>query len=109
MKFLLLLLLPLVALAAEPAYDCAGKTRFVHRGAQSTTPADESRSYRIEGGRLDGLACETGERELACHGLTPQQAYRRIVIDRHSGAVSDTLELPTSMLIFEGNCKPARP
>lgn len=105
MKFLLLLLLPVAVLAAEPAYDCAGKTRFVHRGAQSTTPTDESRSYRIADGRFEGLACEINERELSCHGLTPQQAYRRIVIDRSSGTVSDTLELPTSMLIFEGSCK----
>ncbi len=105
MKFLLLLLLPAMALAGEPAYDCVGKTRFVHRGAQSTTPAAESRSYRIEGGRLDGLACEVGERQLSCHGLTPQQAYRRVVIDRSNGAVSDTLEMPPSMLVFEGSCK----
>ncbi len=104
MKFLLFLLLPAVTLAGEPAYDCAGKTRFVHRGAQSTTPADERRSYRIAGGRLDGLVCEINDRQLACHGLTPQQAYRRVVIDRSSGTVSDTLEMPTSMLIFEGSC-----
>lgn len=105
MRFLLILLLPAVALAGEPAYDCAGKTRFVHRGAQSTTPADERRSYRIDGGRLEGLACERGEQEISCHGLTPQQAYRRVVIDRERGTVSDTLEMPTSMLIFEGRCK----
>ncbi len=105
MKFLLFLLLPAMALAAEPAYECAGKTRFVHRGAQSTTPADERRSYRIDGGRLEGLACEIGDDKLACHGLTAQQAYRRVLIDRRTGTVSDTLEMPTSMLVFEGRCK----
>jgi hypothetical protein len=104
MKFLLLLLLPAVTSAGEPVYECAGKTHFVHRGAQSTTPTDERRSYRIAGGRLEGLACEISERQLACHGLTPQQAYRRVVIDRSSNTVSDTLEMPTSMLIFEGSC-----
>lgn len=105
MKPLLLLLLPAVALAGEPAYDCAGQTRFVHRGAQSTTPADERRSYRIDAGGFEGLACQIDERQISCHGLTPQQAYRRLLIDRSSGKVSDTLELPTSMMIFEGNCK----
>lgn len=105
MRFLLFLLLPAVVLAAEPAYDCAGQTRFVHRGAQSTTPADERRSYRIEAGRLEGLACELDDAEVACHGLTPQQAYRRVVIDRKRRTVSDTLEMPTSMLIFEGSCR----
>ncbi len=103
--FLSLLLLPALAPAAEPVFDCAGKTRFIHRGAESTTPADERRSYRTEEGRLDGLACEITDARLACHGLTPQQAYRRVVIDRRNGTVSDTLELPTSMLVFEGSCR----
>ena len=105
MKFLpLFLLLPDVASAGELVYDCAGKTRFVHRGAQSTMPTDERRSYRIADGRLEQLACEISEHQLACHGLTPQQAYRRVIIDRSSGTVSDTLEMPTSMLIFEASC-----
>lgn len=103
--FLFFLLLPALAQAGEPVFDCAGKTRFIHRGAESTTPADERRSYRPEGGRLDGLACDLTEAQLACHGLTPQQAYRRVVIDRRNGAVSDTLEMPTSMLVFEGVCR----
>ncbi len=105
MRLLLLLLLPAALQAAEPVYDCAGKTRFVHRGAPSTTPADESRRYRVEAGRLDGLACEISDQQLSCHGLTPQQAYRRVVIDRQRNTVSDTLEMPTSMLIFEGSCR----
>lgn len=105
MRFLLLLLLPFAVQAAEPVYECAGKTHFVHRGAESTTPADDRRSYRVEAGRLDGLGCELSEAEVACHGLTPQQAYRRVLIDRQRLTVRDTMELPTSMLIFEGSCQ----
>lgn len=99
------LVLPLAVLASDPVYDCEGKTRFVHRGAPSTVPADDQRHYRVDAGQLDGLPCQISEAEIGCHGLTPQQAYRRIVIDRVARTVSDTMELPTSMLIFEGRCQ----
>ena len=99
-----LLSLPLLAQAAGPAYDCAGKTRFVHRGAPSTVPADEKRSYRVQAEQMDGLACKLSEPLIECMGLTPQQAMRKVVIDRVSASVSDTLEMPTSLLIFEGQC-----
>ncbi len=98
------LVLPLTALASEPVYDCQGKTRFVHRGAPSTVPADARRHYPVDGGQLEGLACQITDVDISCHGLTPQQAYRRVVIDRVAKTVSDTMELPTSMLIFEGRC-----
>ena len=39
--------------------------------------------------------------------LTPEQAMRKIVIDRAALSVSDTMELPTSLLIFEGQCTKA--
>ncbi|MEO0317660.1 MAG: hypothetical protein RL404_1337 [Pseudomonadota bacterium] len=103
--FLAMLVLPLAGRAAEPAYDCAGKTHFIHRGAPSTVPADATRSYRVEGEQIDGMPCQISDGEIACHGLTPQQAYRRLVIDRTAGKVKDTMELPTSMLVFEGQCK----
>lgn len=100
------LLCPLLALGAGNAYDCAGKTRFVHRGAPSTVPADDKRSYRLQAGQIYGLDCKTSDAFIACMGLTPQQAMRKIVIDRESASVSvsDTMELPTSLLIFEGQC-----
>jgi len=41
---------------------------------------------------------------VACFGLTAQQAMRRVMIDVAAKTVSDTLELPTSLLIFEGRC-----
>jgi hypothetical protein len=41
-------------------------------------------------------------------GLTPQQAMRKLLIDPVLLSVTDTLELPTSLLIFEGQCKPAK-
>ena len=109
MKFLLSLLLmsPLLAFGAGHAYDCAGKTRFVHRGAPSTVPADDKRSYRIHADQMDGLDCKLTDTQIACMGLTPQQAMRKVVIDRTAPSVSDTMELPTSMLIFEGQCTPA--
>lgn len=109
MKFLfpVFLLLPLIAQAVEPAYDCVGKTRFVHRGMPSTVPADEKRSYRVQASMLDGLECQLNDEQIACMGLTPQQAMRKVVIDRLAPSVSDTMELPTSLLIFEGQCKQA--
>lgn len=109
MKFLFpfLLVLPLLAQAAGHAYDCAGKTRFVHRGAPSTVPADDRRSYRLQAGQMDGLACELTETQIACMGLTPQHAMRKVVIDRAAASVSDTLEMPTSQLIFEAQCTQA--
>lgn len=103
--FLALVVLPLPSRAAGPAYDCAGKTHFIHRGAPSTVPADATRSYRVEAEQIDGMPCKISDAEIACHGLTPQQAYRRLVIDRTTGKVKDTMELPTSMLVFEGQCK----
>ena len=105
MLLFLFLLFPLLAQADEPSLLCEGKTRFVHRGAASTVPADEKRSYRIEANQLDGLDCKQENGKIGCMGLTPQQAYRRVVIDMTAHTVSDTLELPTSLLIFEGTCK----
>ncbi len=102
---LILALASASAQAAEPSYDCDGKARFVHRGAPSTVPAAEKRSYRFADGQLDGLACKITDADIGCYGLTPQQAYRRVVIDRLANTVSDTMELPTSMLIFEGSCR----
>ncbi len=103
--FSALLLAPWVATAATPTYDCAGKTHFIHRGAPSTVPADATHSYRFEGNQFEGMPCEISDVEIGCHGLTPQQAYRRLLINRATGAVKDTMELPTSMLVFEGQCK----
>ena len=42
--------------------------------------------------------------EIACFGLTEQQAMRRVQIDTTSQTVRDTLQMPTSELIFEGRC-----
>lgn len=103
----LLLIVPLLVLAGGDAYDCDGKTRFIHRGAPSTVPAAAKRSYRLQDGRIDGLACQPDDQLIGCMGLTPEQAMRKIVIDRAALSVSDTMELPTSLLIFEGQCKPA--
>lgn len=102
----LLLIVPLLALADGTAYDCDGKTRFIHRGAPSTVPAAAKRSYRLLGGRIDGLTCQPEDQVIGCMGLTPEQAMRKIVIDLATLSVSDTMELPTSLLIFEGQCKP---
>ncbi len=103
-SFCILLFFPLMAMAAGDTYDCAGKTRFVHRGAPSTVPAAAKRSYRVAADKIDGLACELTDQMVACMGLTPEQAMRKIVIDRAALSVSDTMELPTSLLIFEGQC-----
>ena len=102
----LLLIVPLLALADGEAYDCDGKTRFIHRGAPSTVPAAAKRSYRLLGDRIDGLTCQPEDQVIGCMGLTPEQAMRKIVIDLATLSVSDTMELPTSLLIFEGQCKP---
>ncbi len=103
----LLLMFPLLAMAAGDAYDCDGKTRFIHRGAPSTVPAAAKRSYRLKSDRIDGLECQQDDQVLGCMGLTPEQAMRKIVIDRAALSVSDTMELPTSLLIFEGQCTQA--
>ncbi len=100
-----LIVLPLSGIAAEPAYNCTGKTHFIHRGVPSTVPADATRSYRVNGDQIDGMPCKISDAEIGCHGLTPEQAYRRLLIDRTTGAVKDTMELPTSMLVFEGQCR----
>ena len=99
------MLIPLPGMAVAPAYECAGKTQFIHRGAPSTVPADARRSYRFDSAQFEGMPCTISDDEIGCHGLTPEQAYRRLLIDRTNGSVKDTLELPTSMLIFEGQCK----
>lgn len=101
----LLLIFPLLALADSEAYECDGKTRFIHRGAPSTVPAAAKRSYRLQAGHIDGLPCQPEDQLIGCMGLTPEQAMRKIVIDRAALSVSDTMELPTSLLIFEGQCK----
>ena len=111
MKFVLLqtslvgLILPLAALAADIQYDCEGKRRFEHRGAASTVPADARHRYLVTGLKMEGLDCKISDMLISCMGLTPESAMRKVVIDRATVAVSDTLEMPTSLLIFEGRCK----
>lgn len=100
----LLILLPSAVLAGDFNYNCHGQTRFIHRGAPSTYPADDKRSYLIANQQLDGMQCETNENGFACFGLTEHQAMRRVLIDTSAKTVSDKLELPTSELIFEGRC-----
>lgn len=100
----LLILLSGTALAGDLSYDCHGQTRFVHRGAPSTYPADDKRSYQISNNLLDAMQCETGPKDITCFGLTAQQAMRRVRIDISAKTVTDKLELPTSELIFEGRC-----
>jgi hypothetical protein len=97
--------LPALAFAQDFFVECAGKTKFIHRGAPSTVPAAETRLYRLQANQLDGLSCEQNESQIACMGLTPQQAMRKLVIDTVLLSVSDTMELPTSLLIFEGQCQ----
>jgi hypothetical protein len=99
------LVVPLVAIAADIQFDCEGKRRFEHRGAASTVPADAKHRYLLKNRRLEGLDCQLGDELIACMGLTPESAMRRVVIDRVARTVSDTLEMPTSLLIFEGRCK----
>lgn len=100
----LLILLPWVAQATDLVLDCRGQTRFIHRGAPSTYPADEQRRYHIHHGVLEAMPCSVTEKGLACFGLTAQQAMRRVQIDTRTNTVRDALELPTSELIFEGRC-----
>lgn len=76
----------------------------MHRGAPSTYPADEKRSFRFEQGQLDGMHCAITAASVACFGLTSHQAMRRVKLDLQTKSVIDTLELPTSQLIFEGRC-----
>ena len=97
--------LPALAFAQDFFVECAGKTKFIHRGAPSTVPAAETRRYRLQANQLDGLSCEQSESQIACMGLTPQQAMRKLVIDTVLLSVTDTMELPTSLLIFEGQCQ----
>jgi hypothetical protein len=105
LSLLLALPLPLAALAADAQYDCEGKRRFEHRGSPSTVPADARHRYELTGLKLDGLSCKLSDELIACMGLTPEGATRKVVIDRIGATVSDTLEMPTSQLIFEGRCK----
>jgi hypothetical protein len=111
MKFAILLnswvglLLPLAALAADVQYDCEGKRRFEHRGVPSTVPADARHRYEVSGLKMEGLNCKLSDELISCMGLTPESAMRKVVIDRIAITVSDTLEMPTSLLIFEGRCK----
>lgn len=100
----LLILLSGAVLAGDLSIECRGQTRFVHRGAPSTYPTDDKRSYLIANNQLDGMRCEPTEKGFACFGLTVQQAMRRVQIDTGARTVSDKLELPTSELIFEGRC-----
>lgn len=102
---LLTLCLPLAAMAADIQYDCEGKRRFEHRGAPSTVPADARHRYVVTDLKMEGLKCKLGDEMISCMGLTPESAMRKVVIDRVAASVSDTLEMPTSLLIFEGRCK----
>lgn len=102
---LLMLCLPLAALAADIQYDCAGKRRFEHRGVASTVPADARHRYVVQSQKMEGLDCKLTDDLIACMGLTPEKAMRKVVIDRVAATVSDTLEMPTSLLIFEGRCQ----
>ena len=110
MKLLIALLCfsPTLLWAQDFFVECAGKTSFIHRGAPSTVPAAEKRRYRLQANQIDGLQCEQSDSQIACMGLTPQQAMRKVLIDPVRLSVSDTLELPTSLLIFEGQCQPAK-
>jgi len=105
LNVLLGLSLPLTVLAADVQYDCEGKRRFEHRGAPSTVPADAHHRYVVTGSKMEGLNCKLSDERISCTGLTPESAMRKVVIDRIATTVSDTLEMPTSLLIFEGRCK----
>lgn len=106
MRLLLLtfLLLPQLVSAESLSLHCQGKTRFVHRGAPSTVPADEQRDYQIQDAVLDTLPCTAEGSRWSCFGLTAHQAMRRVQIDLTEKTVIDKLELPTSELIFEARC-----
>ena len=102
---LLLCALPVHLWASDLAIECQGKTRFIHRGAASTYPQDEKRQYLVHDMKLDSMTCSVIETGLACLGLTQQQAMRRVHINTTHDTVSDTLQMPTSELIFEGRCE----
>lgn len=110
MKLFIVLLcfMPTLLWAQDFFVECAGKTSFIHRGAPSTVPAAEKRRYRLHAHQIDGLQCEQSDLQIACMGLTHQQAMRKVLIDPVRLSVSDTLELPTSLLIFEGQCQPVK-
>ncbi len=101
----LMLCLPLATMAADIQYDCSGKRRFEHRGAASTVPADARHRYVVQSQKMEGLDCKLSDDLITCMGLTPEKAMRKVVIDRVAATVSDTLEMPTSLLIFEGRCQ----
>lgn len=103
--FLVISLLSSLAQSADLNWTCQGKTRFIHRGAESTYPVDEQRRYHMLNQTLETTQCSMTESGWYCYGLTEQQATRRIRLDTTSLTVSDTLELPTSALIFEGRCQ----
>ena len=111
MKFAILLVslmglcLSLAARSADIQYECEGKRRFEHRGAASTVPVDARHRYELTGLTMEGLNCKLSDELISCMGLTPESAMRKVVIDRIAITVSDTLEMPTSSLIFEGRCK----
>jgi hypothetical protein len=111
MKFAILLVslmglcLSLAARSADIQYECEGKRRFEHRGAASTVPVDARHRYELTGLTMEGLNCKLIGELISCMGLTPESAMRKVVIDRIAITVSDTLEMPTSSLIFEGRCK----
>ena len=96
--------LPTYAAASDLVLTCQGKTRFIHRGAASTYPQDEKRHYLVHDLKLENMQCSVVESGLTCMGLTEQQAMRRVQIDTITHTVSDTLQMPTSELIFEGHC-----
>lgn len=104
-SFFVILSFPLSVTAADAQYDCEGKRRFEHRGAPSTVPADARHRYVVAGLKIEGLRCKLSDELISCMGLTPESAMRKVVIDRVAMTVSDTLEMPTSQLIFEGRCK----
>jgi hypothetical protein len=104
----LLCFLPALVFAQDFFVECAGYTRFIHRGAPSTVPAAEKRRYRLQANQIDGLTCEQSETQIACMGLTPQQAMRKLLLDLTALSATDTLELPTSLLIFEAQCHPVK-
>ena len=93
------------AQSSDLTWECQGKTRFVHRGAESTYPTDEHRRYQVRHQTLESMPCSTTESGWYCYGLTEQQATRRVRLNTTTLVVNDTLELPTSELIFEGHCK----
>ncbi len=103
--FILLSLFSSYAQSADLTWECQGKTRFKHRGSESTYPVDEQRRYQIQNQKLETMQCSTTESGWYCYGLTEQQATRRVRLKTTTLIVSDALELPSSELVFEGLCK----